>query len=71
MERTGIPRVQNPWVAVRIQSNPPSVVIKDETLLPERFKQPVTTVKLLKSDIARSLKAGEPVGRTMPFKIEQ
>jgi hypothetical protein len=61
MERTGIPRVKNSWVTVRIQSNPPSVVIEDETLLPERFKQPVTTLKLLKSDIARVLKAGESV----------
>jgi len=61
MERTGIPRVRNPWIAVRVQPNPPSVVIEDETLLPDRFKQPVTTLKLLKSDIARALKAGESV----------
>jgi len=61
MERTGIPRVKNPWVSVRVQPNPPSVVIEDETLLPERFKQPVTTLKLLKSEIARALKAGESV----------
>ena len=61
MERTGIARVQNPWVSVRVQPNPPSVVIEDETMVPDRFKQPVTTLKLLKSDIARALKAGEPV----------
>lgn len=61
MERTGIPRVKNSWVNVRIQPNPPSVVIEDETMLPERFKQPVTTVKLLRCNIARALKAGEPV----------
>ena len=61
MERTGIPRVKNSWVAVRIQSNPPSVVIEDETMLPERFKQAVTTVKLLRCNIAKALKAGEPV----------
>lgn len=61
MERTGIPRVQNPWVSVRIQPNPPSVVVEDETMVPERFKQPVTTIKLLKSDIAKALKAGESV----------
>ena len=67
MERTGIPRVKNPWVSVRIQPNPPSVVIEDETLVPDRFKQPVTTLKLLKSDIARALKAGEAVfGARLP-----
>lgn len=61
MERTGIPRVQNPWIAVRVQLNPPSVIIEDETLLPDRFKQEVTTVKLLRCNIAKALKAGEPV----------
>lgn len=61
MERTGIPRVKNAWVTVRVQPNPPSVVIDDETLLPNRFKQSVTTLKLLKSDIARALKAGQSV----------
>jgi len=61
MERTGIPRVKNSWVTVRVQPNPPSVVIEDETMLPDRFKQPVTTLKLLKSDIARALKAGQSV----------
>jgi hypothetical protein len=61
MERTGIPRVKNSWVSVRIQPNPPSVVIEDETMLPERFKQAVTTVKLLRCNIAKALKAGEPV----------
>ncbi len=61
MERTGTPRVKNPWITVRIQTNPPSVLIEDETLLPERFKQPVTTIKLLKSEIGKTLKAGEAV----------
>lgn len=64
MERTGIPRVNSPWIAVRVQSNPPSVVIEDETRLPECFKQEVTTVKLLRCNIAKALKAGEPVTGT-------
>ena len=61
MERTGIARVENSWVSVRVQPNPPSVVIEDETLLPDRFKQEVTTVKLLRCNIAKALKAGESV----------
>ena len=50
MERTGLTRMKNPWLTLRIQANPPSVIIEDETMVPERFKQPVTTIKLLKSD---------------------
>ena len=61
MERTGLTRIKNPWLTLRIQASPPSVVIGDETMLPERFKQPVTTIKLLKSEISKALKAGESV----------
>jgi hypothetical protein len=61
MERTGIPRVKNPWVSVRVQPNPPSVVIEDEALLPKCFKESITTVKLLKAEIGKALKAGKPV----------
>ncbi|MCB1764528.1 MAG: siphovirus Gp157 family protein [Candidatus Competibacteraceae bacterium] len=61
MERAGIPRVKNPWITVRIQANPPSVVIDDDTLLPAHFKQEVTTIKLLKSDLSKALKAGQLV----------
>ena len=61
MERTGLTRMKNAWLTLRIQANPLSVVIEDETMVPERFKQPVTTIKLLKSEIGKTLKAGEAV----------
>jgi hypothetical protein len=61
MERTGLTRVQHPWLTVRVQANPPSVVIDDEARLPDGFKQAVTTVKLLKADLAQALKAGQSV----------
>ena len=61
MERTGLTRMKNTWLTLQIQANPLSVVIEDETMVPERFKQPVTTIKLLKSEIGKALKAGEAV----------
>jgi hypothetical protein len=61
MERTGLTRVQHPWLTVRVQANPPSVVIDDAARLPDGFKQAVTTVKLLKADLAQALKAGQSV----------
>lgn len=61
MERTGILNVNHPFLNLRVQANPPSVVIEDETLLPDGFKEPLTTVKLLKTEIAQALKSGQAV----------
>jgi hypothetical protein len=61
MERTGLTRVAHPWLALRVQANPPAVVVEDEGMLPARFKEAVTTVKVLKTEIGKALKAGETV----------
>ena len=61
MERTGLTRLDHPYLALRVQANPPAVVVEDEGMLPERFKETVTTVKLLKAEIGKALKAGEAV----------
>ena len=61
MERTGLVRVDSPSLALRVQPNPPAVVVEDEDMLPARFKETVTTVKLLKAEIGKALKAGESV----------
>lgn len=61
MERTGLTRLDSPCLALRVQPNPPAVVIEDEGMLPERFTETVTTVKILKADIGKALKAGEAV----------
>ena len=61
MERTGLTRIAHPWLALRIQANPPSVVIEDETILPACFKETISMVKLLKAEIGKALKAGEAV----------
>jgi hypothetical protein len=61
MERTGLTRLAHPWLVLRIQANPPSVVIEDEGLLPDGFRETITTVKLLKAEIGKALKSGEAV----------
>lgn len=60
LERTGL-KIKAPDLALRIQNNPPSVVVEDERALPEAFKMTETTVRLLRAEIARALKAGEAV----------
>jgi len=61
MERTGLDRVRHPWLTVRVQANPPRVVVEAVTQVPDRFKETVTTVNILKAEIAQALKAGQAV----------
>ena len=61
MERTGLVRLDSPFLALRVQANPPAVVVEDEGMLPARFTETVTTVKVLKAEIGKALKAGEIV----------
>jgi len=68
MERTGLrhikvppERTKAPCIILRLQANPPSVTIEDEAAIPEHYKQQVIAVKVLKSEIAKALKAGEEV----------
>ena len=57
----GRAKVKNHYLALRLQTNPPSVAIEDERQTPERYKHAEITVKRLRSEIARALKAGEAV----------
>jgi predicted nuclease with TOPRIM domain len=68
MERTGLrhikvppKRITAPCIILRLQTNPPSVVVEDEQRIPECYKQEVITVKVLKAEIAKALKGGEEV----------
>ena len=61
MERTGILNVNHSWLTVRVQASPPSVIIDDAAELPERFKESVTNVRLLKTEISQALKSGQAV----------
>jgi hypothetical protein len=61
MEHTGLMKVKNAELALRVQKNPPSVVIDREDLIPDAYREVVATVKLLKTEISKALKAGEIV----------
>lgn len=61
MERTGLMKVKNHYLLLRMQANPPGVAIEDEERIPDRYKQTEIAVKLLRSEIASALKAGEEV----------
>jgi hypothetical protein len=61
MERVNLPKIKNCYLTLRLQANPPSVVVEDEEAIPACYKQEVITVKVLKCEIAKVLKAGEEV----------
>jgi uncharacterized secreted protein with C-terminal beta-propeller domain len=61
MERTGLAKVKNAELALRVQKNPPSVIIDREDLIPDAYREVVTTIKLLKAEIGKALKSGEHV----------
>lgn len=60
LERTGL-KIKAPDLALRIQKNPPSVMIEDQAKIPAQFKATEITTKLLKSEIGKALKAGQEV----------
>ncbi|MCA1602812.1 MAG: siphovirus Gp157 family protein [Acidobacteria bacterium] len=61
IERTGMGKIKNCYLTLRIQNNPPSVVVENEGLVPEQFKRTETVTNLLRAEIARALKDGQLV----------
>lgn len=61
MERTGIGRLKNCYLALRVQANPPSVVVDDEKSIPTEYKRTETLITVLRAEIGRALKAGQEV----------
>jgi DNA replication initiation complex subunit (GINS family) len=61
MERMGTAKIKNCYLTLRVQANPPSVIVEDEELLPERYKRTETITKILRAEVARDMKAGEEV----------
>jgi hypothetical protein len=60
MEFAGIDKVKRPTVTVSIQTNPPSVLIKDESLIPIQYMVPVAP-RIDKKAILQMLKDDEEV----------
>jgi hypothetical protein len=62
METGGITKIESPEFTARIQNNPPSVVIDDESLLPAEFiVTPPPKPSPSKTLISAALKAGKDV----------
>lgn len=58
MEIAGIDKVKRPTLTVSIRSNPPSVNVLDESVIPPNYMIPQPS-KISKADIAKALKSGE------------
>ena len=61
MEKADVTKLDFTAFTVRIQKNPPSVQIEDETKLPSRFVRVKQIVEIDKSKILDTLKSGECV----------
>jgi hypothetical protein len=60
MERTGLkPKAAD--LALRLQANPPAVVLDDETQIPAVYRRTETVTSILKAEISAALKAGDAV----------
>ena len=58
LEKTGIDNIKDDLFSIRLQNNPPSVKFKDENLIPGKYKQIETIIKIPKKAILDDLKAG-------------
>ncbi|ADQ06485.1 Gp157 family protein [Caldicellulosiruptor hydrothermalis 108] len=63
MEKVGLEKVKTPLFTVSIQTNPPSVEIVDETLIPETYFR-IEKIPL-KKEILEALKQGQEVPGVM------
>jgi len=63
MQAAGITRIESPWFTLAVRRNPPSVVVDDESRIPDQFRvQPEPPPpRLDRAAIARALKAGDDV----------
>jgi predicted secreted acid phosphatase len=61
MEHTGITKIECPYFKLSIQKNPVSVIITNEKLIPEQFKEQVISLKIDKTAIKNYLKAGKSI----------
>jgi hypothetical protein len=60
LERTGL-QPKAPDLALRLQNNPPSVMIDNEAKIPKAYRRTETVTTLLKAEISVALKAGKKV----------
>lgn len=70
MQHTGIVNIKSPEIVVKLQNNPPAVMVESESSLPDIYKITESVTKIMKSDISRDLKSGivVPGARLMTSK---
>ena len=61
MQAVNRPKLANAWLTLQIRTNPCRVIIEDETLLGEEFKQKEIIIKINKTAIGEQLKSGASV----------
>ncbi len=60
LEKTGL-RPKAADVALRVQKNPPAVILDDETRIPEAYRRTQIVSTILKAELAAALKAGQAI----------
>lgn len=60
LERTGL-KPKAPDLALRLQNNPPAVVLEDESRIPDGYRRIETVTHILKAEISTALKAGQEI----------
>ena len=61
MQGFGKTEIKDPILSIKVRDNPPSVIIEDESLIPDDYKTEKTTVTVNKTRIKAAFKAGEQV----------
>ena len=61
MQSFGKTEIKDPILSIKVRDNPPSVIIEDESLVPEEYKREKVTITVDKTAVK---KAGVPVAGT-------
>ena len=61
MQGFGKTEIKDPILSIKVRDNPPSVIIEDESLIPNDYKTEKTTVTVNKTRIKAAFNAGEQV----------
>jgi hypothetical protein len=61
MELAGITEIRSPELLLKIKTNPPSVIIDDESVIPKCFFTEKTVISINKTAIKEDLKCGNTV----------
>ena len=61
MQGFGKTEIKDPILSIKVRDNPPSVIIEDESIIPNDYKTEKTTITVNKTRIKAAFKAGEQV----------